>query len=69
MSDPDEPVDAELDLARIGLPPGSDVERLCQRLTDALMDTCREWPATATEPVEPRPADTMTTLEAARLGL
>ena len=69
MSDSDDLMDAELDLARMGLPPDSNVERLCRRFTDVLIEACREPVETAVEPAEPRQVDAPTALEAARLGL
>ncbi len=35
-------MDAELDLARLGLPLDSPLEELCRRVTDALVETCHE---------------------------
>jgi hypothetical protein len=69
MTDPDEPIDAERDLARMGLPPDTDVRRLSRRFTDALIEPCRERLETAAEPTEPPLIDPPTALEAARLGL
>ncbi len=65
----DDPIDAERDLARIGLPLDSNVERLSRRFTDALMNACHERLEPVAEPAEPRLVDAPTALEAARLGL
>ena len=35
-------MDAELDLARMGVPPDGRLEELCRRVTDALIEVCHE---------------------------
>jgi hypothetical protein len=69
MSDPDEPLSTELDLARMGLPPDTDVEGLCRRVTDVLMAACAAGSETPVDREELRLVDAPTPLEAARLGL